>query len=382
MTTPVSVTLLTGRCLEFDLEIDDRVGVLMDGVAEACAVKAGQVSVLAGTTVLAVGDTALRHGKTFTAYIRTRGAGTLISGSDGTVKHWDPDSGLCIQTLDLNTEWKLRVHVTCLSADFSAMRVLVGSDDPFKLVLFDLETGQPLRTFPTCAGVLGVSADFTRMRAFSGLDDGLVVMQDLHTGKILQQMHIDRWGQFGDAAYCYCVRVHCVAADFSVERALSGATTQLLHHWDLNTGECLHKLKGHTGAVFCVAADFSTMRAISGSDDKTLMHWDIDAGTCLGRLIGHTGLVLSVALDGASMRAVSGSSDKTLKWWDLGTGQCLRTLAGHRNRVSCVAVDFEAGRVISGSWDETLKIWDLGTGDCIKTLPGHRDRVMCLAAEF
>ncbi len=41
--------------------------------------------------------------------------------------------------------------------------------------------------------------------------------------------------------------------------------------WNVQTGECVHTLKGHTNWVRCVAFDGNTI--VSGSLDKTVRIW-------------------------------------------------------------------------------------------------------------
>ena len=70
-------------------------------------------------------------------------------------------------------------------------------------------------------------------------------------------------------------------------------------------------------------------RAVSASEDNTLKVWDLETGQELRTLAGHSDSVNGVAVTADGRRAVSASRDKTLKVWDLETGQELRTLAGH-----------------------------------------------------
>ncbi len=68
-------------------------------------------------------------------------------------------------------------------------------------------------------------------------------------------------------------------------------------------------------------------RVVSGSSDRRLRVWDVESGQTLQTLKGHSGSVRSVAvLD--SRRVVSGSSDRTFRVWDVESGkvECLFTL--------------------------------------------------------
>jgi hypothetical protein len=54
-------------------------------------------------------------------------------------------------------------------------------------------------------------------------------------------------------------------------------------------------LKGHTYAVLGVAMTADGRRAVSGSLDETVRVWDVETGNCLATLEGHTGAVWGVA---------------------------------------------------------------------------------------
>jgi len=66
-------------------------------------------------------------------------------------------------------------------------------------------------------------------------------------------------------------------------------------------------------------------RAVSGSADNTLRVWDLETGETLKTLQGHTSSVGSVALSPDGRQAVSASRDSTLRVWDLKAGKELVT---------------------------------------------------------
>ena len=86
--------------------------------------------------------------------------------------------------------------------------------------------------------------------------------------------------------------------------------------------------------------------------------WNVETGQCLRRLEGHSEPVSAVALSADRRRALSGSSDKTLKLWDLETGQCLRNLSTESPVVS-LALTPDAMCALSGHQDGTITRWRL-----------------------
>jgi WD40 repeat protein/pimeloyl-ACP methyl ester carboxylesterase len=143
-------------------------------------------------------------------------------------------------------------------------------------------------------------------------------------------------------------------------------------------GPLLRILAGHSYLANSVAVLLDGKRAISASSDKTLKLWNLDTGDVIQTLEGHSDEVNAVAVL-PDERAISASSDKTLKLWNLDTGTELKTLEGHSDRVTSVTVLPDRKRAISASDDKTLKLWNLDTGEVIQTLEGHSDRVTSVA---
>jgi WD40 repeat protein len=99
-------------------------------------------------------------------------------------------------------------------------------------------------------------------------------------------------------------------------------------------------------------------RVVSASRDRTLRVWDLESGQRVRTLEGHTGYVMAVAITPDGRRAVSASSDQTLRLWDLESGQSLHPLEGHTGEVSGVAITPDGRRAVSASVDKTLRVWD------------------------
>ena len=60
-------------------------------------------------------------------------------------------------------------------------------------------------------------------------------------------------------------------------RAVSASVDRTLRLWDLESGQTIRTLEGHTDSVSAVAVTPDGRRAVSASDDRTLRLWDLEA---------------------------------------------------------------------------------------------------------
>jgi WD40 repeat protein len=280
-----------------------------------------------------------------------------VSGSyDGTLRVWDLETGQTLRTLEGHTASVKAVAVV------NSRSAVSGSYDG-TLRVWDLETGQTLRTLEGHTASVWAVAVVDGRRAVSGSDDGTLRVWDLETGQTLRTLQRHNTG--------------IIAVALVYDRlAISGSYDGTLQVRDQKTGQTLRSLEGHTAEVSAVAV-MDGRRAVSGSYDGTLRVWDLETGQSLRSLQRHkSGVSVVAVID--SRRAVSGSSDRTLRVWDLETGETLQFLHGHRGGVSAVAV-LDDRRAVSGSFDRTLRVWDLETGQTLGVLRGDHARVGAVA---
>ena len=143
----------------------------------------------------------------------------------------------------------------------------------------------------------------------------------------------------------------------------------------MDTGECIVTLEGHTGYVMSVAFNHDGTKIVSGSYDETsrlwnedvdndnriitIRVWNVDTGECMVTLKGHTDIIRSVALNHDGTKIVSGSRDKTIRVWNVDTGECILTLEGHICGVRSVAFNHDGTNIISVSNNNTIDVWEM-----------------------
>jgi ankyrin repeat protein len=165
-------------------------------------------------------------------------------------------------------------------------------------------------------------------------------------------------------------------------RAATGVVGRTVRVWNVETGECLRQLAGHTERVWGSAWSPDGQRILSGAWDNTARLWDVTTGKCLRVLEGHSGFVRALEFSADGRRAVTAGgdrNDRSVRVWDLETSQCLQVLTGHTDGAYCALLAAEDRRAVSGSRDGTVRVWDIETGRCLQVIDAHDYHVQCLA---
>ncbi|ORX49937.1 WD40 repeat-like protein [Hesseltinella vesiculosa] len=163
--------------------------------------------------------------------------------------------------------------------------------------------------------------------------------------------------------------VMCVQFCDANNIVMTGSYDKSIRIWNLETGELLRTLTGHTRCVR--ALQFDDAKLVTGAMDNTLKIWNWHTGDLIRTLEGHTGGVLSLHFDCRLL--VSGSTDHTIRIWNFQLGECC-TLAGHNEWVNCVRLCPE-DQLVSASDDSTIRLWDLKTRTCLRVFNGHVGQV-------
>lgn len=155
-----------------------------------------------------------------------------------------------------------------------------------------------------------------------------------------------------------------------------------LRAWNVDSGECLAVMKGHTRCVRGVQMDDS--KIISCSMDRTLRLWNLKTFECVRVISGHNDGVICLHFDDKSnicllnLVLASGAVDGIIRVWNLSRG-CSFTLIGHRAQINKVRILPCKTQLLSVSTDTTLKLWDIQSQSALKVFSGHKGAVLSLS---
>ncbi len=236
---------------------------------------------------------------------------TVASPSnDGTIRLWDPETGVCKHTLSGHKEM------------------------PWS-VTFD-SGGQKLASAGT---------------------DGIIMLWSTKDGQWLRNMGTHSRGAW------------TVVFDHSSGTLFSGGNDAKVKAWDPSNGKLLFELLGgHNGSVNCLAFDLKNGHLASGSLDKTIGLWDVNNKALLRSLQGHQDSVLTVAVASAKHILASGNQDTTIRLWDMTTGKLVREIEAHTSMLQSVDFSANGELLASKAADGSLRLWDTDTGMCLATM--------------
>jgi WD40 repeat protein/tetratricopeptide (TPR) repeat protein len=222
------------------------------------------------------------------------GTRLVLAVTDGSVAVWDSTvDGDTMGFGWLNKESGLRI------AQSPDGRWLATAGDKAKVVLWDPQTGQSVRTF------------------------------EGHIGK-----------------------VEVLAFSPDGRRLLSAGADKVVRIWRVEDGQSLLEYPGHDSSVRSAAYDPLGRFVATGDVGGTIRVWDPETGHELTSLTPHQkGGVNQLAFRPDGRRLASAGQDKTLLVWDTATWKVVRTWADHSQPLGCVAYSPDSRRLAGGLLD-------------------------------
>ena len=207
----------------------------------------------------------------------------------------------------------------------------------------------------------------------SGSEDNTLILWDLATGQAIRTFHgEDR-------------TILAVAITPDGQRVLSASEGGTLTVWDLAAGTVVSTIRVNTlMPVTAVAVLPDGTQVISGGQEGKLKLWDLATGRLVREMDagGFASIITALAVLPGGTQVVA-SSVWAVALWDLTTGQRGQTLAGNsdlgNNDVIPIAVAPDGRRMLIPLADNSIGLWNLPTPTPALRLTGHSKAVNAIA---
>ena len=161
-------------------------------------------------------------------------------------------------------------------------------------------------------------------------------------------------------------------------RCVTGSYDTNVRLWNMQTGELLRTLAGHTNIVGAAAFSADGKYILTGSNDLTAKLWDASTGELVRTFERNPSVVHTVAISPDDNVVVVGAHGGT-NIWDARTGERLHVILGHTRPISAMALSPEGTQVLTGGEDARVRLWSVETGDLVRDFEGHTDNVVAVA---
>jgi WD40 repeat protein/tRNA A-37 threonylcarbamoyl transferase component Bud32 len=223
------------------------------------------------------------------------------------------------------------------------------------IVVVDLNTARVVRRFGNedrLARSLSVSPDGRYL--LTAYDDYIVKMWDIETGEELRSFRGGTMACFGRDG-----RIILSAGDnVQIVDAESG---KQLARW---------RIPG-SGRIGALDVDPSGRRIVTAGHDVPLTVWDIETQSELMTLDSTSTNLWSVTFSPDGRFLAAASDDLTTRLWNAENGLQIAVLTGHKQTVRCVAFSPNGSLLATGADDGTIHIHDTATLRSLATFPAH-----------
>lgn len=291
---------------------------------------------------------------------------------DHTIRVWDLNTFRCLQVIDTDFDW-LRV-----GAVEPKGRFIYTADDSERIKKWDWQSGEQVGT------LIGHAAKVNALAAFR--DGRIVSISDDRSVRFWDGSNDEEIGKFVE----HSGRVLAFALSRDETLMLTAGSDNKIRSWTLaeGFGFNVHTVTDKAQSVRDLAVTVDGQSAISAAEDRELEVWELATGKCTARLRGHTDWVSAVAVSPDGKYVVSASDDQTLKIWRLDGGLKRDEQATeHEGLIRQLACSVDGRTVLSAGDDRRMVVWELGTGERLKTfddLDIHRlvpcadgERIVC-----
>lgn len=191
---------------------------------------------------------------------------------------------------------------------------------------------------------------------------------------------------FTEAKAGHCI-LYCgllLDTDDEFPLVMAGTVTGEVLVWRSDTGDELHKLRGHDGVIFSVNYSSNSQVICSTSDDRSarvysviftsmtksvnrsITDWSLATITCIHSFYGHQARVFRSLLCDSILVTVG--EDGNIISWSLTRGEMLKSNMGNNGSAVWSVVKLEDEVVLTGGGDGSIARWDFGDQEVATTL--------------
>jgi hypothetical protein len=275
----------------------------------------------------------------------------MTCSSDGSLRVWNLESGK-----QIGDDWRdgdSEVRTIALSPD--GKKVVSGGSVDGAVKLWDIDTGKVItKWMGHTKPVWSVCWSRDGRRVVSGSYDGTAREWDVENGETILGP-IETWHEHVEAVvYSPDMTMFATAGSNWLSIPDPDSAIKI---WNLQTGELVTTLKGHTNWVYCLA--WTQLALISGSVDSSIRKWDTKTWKEIAVLDGHTNAVYAIAISPNGRILASASYDNTARLWNLENGQPISSPLKHTHFVNRVSFSVDGKLLATGCDDHNAYIWDV-----------------------
>jgi WD40 repeat protein len=288
----------------------------------------------------------------------------VIGDYDGQIKIYNSSSLSLVNSFEAHSKWIIRIK----QSPFNTNYVATCSDDA-TVKIWNVSSSLSWTLITTysqhTSGVEGLEWLGKDTLASAGYLDKTIKLWSMTTGQTKRTIQTNQ--------YVYSLKL--LNTNIHLAAGLGNGDINI---YNINDGNLVSSLKGHTTAVNDLVQLSANLLASSGGWDQTVRIWNLTTNTCKFNLTGHTNSVYDLKQITPNILA-SGSDDATIKLWDIASGKLIRTLTGHTGWIGWSVDLLNSQTLVSGSWDQTIKLWNWSTGECFRTIQTTGPRIVSLA---
>ncbi len=267
-----------------------------------------------------------------------------VVSSDHRLRLWDPHTGKL-----MNTFYPHPKKISCIACAPDGVTLACGGDtDANDMVwLLNTKTGEHGRSFTGGRG-WAESAAFSPdgQTLACGDSNGTIYLWEVSTGKTIK---ILEWNE----GY---VRTLTFSAD---DKMLVSTSDTKIRFWNLNTGEAVKTIPGHTVMLSPNWEKFVSIDFVGKGSKENIQLWRMDSNEPLKTLTSRVETSLrACSPDGRTL--VGFDADGKLSFCDAETYEVIRAFpVGHVQYVSYMAYSPDGRTLATSGWDSTILLWDV-----------------------